>query len=90
MNGGYNLVTDSAILLMTEAGLKKNASSVLEECLMNIFCHINGQQASFTCYDCGPLNHGSLIAGALLMLLVDLGILEFSVAIFFWQMVRYI
>ena len=88
LNGQYNLTGDHPMLYMSEAGLGKTASCVLEEYLMNVITNINGEQANFNVYDCGPLNHGSLVAAALLMLLVDLGLIEFSLAIFFWQNVR--
>ena len=55
---------------------------------MFLLLHLNGEQFQFIVFDCGPLNHCAIVAGALMMLLVDLGLVEFSMAIFFWQNVR--
>jgi hypothetical protein len=83
--GFYNLIKNAVHLLLTEAGIKKTASGVLEEIVMYILRTIQGEQFIGFIFDCGPLNHCALITAALLMLLVDLGVVEFAVAAFFWQ-----
>ena len=51
VNRAYDLVSDCALLMMSEAGLAKNSSAVLEEILMNIINHINGEQFIFLVFD---------------------------------------
>ena len=85
LNGQYDFVQKCINCFLSEGGIKKDSDAVFEEILLNLIYNLNGEQGLVMCFDCAPNNYCSLLTAAMLLLFVELGLVEFAVALFFWQ-----
>ena len=85
LTGEYNLLNNTSVFYISEGGSSKGSSAIFEEILVSLLLELKGEQGYIACMDCAPANTSSLLTGAMLMLFVELGLVEFAVIIFFWQ-----
>ena len=85
--GLYDMIHRTMTSILTETGLhgKKDAYGVLEEIVVEALLHANGERFGVFVFDCGPLNHGSVIAACLPQLLCDLGVFDVCRVYFYQQ-----
>jgi hypothetical protein len=60
----------------------KNTNVVIDELLIELLTNVNGEKIGVFVFDCGPLNRNNSVAHTM-QLLVDLGIFETAIAVFF-------
>jgi hypothetical protein len=86
VNGQYDLVRDILVSYLPELGAgSKDSSGVIDEILLNLLEHTNGERVLVLVFDCGPLNYRPQIAMALAQALVDMGWFSFVQIIYFSQ-----
>jgi hypothetical protein len=85
LTGQYDLIKNASTFYISEGGSSKGSSAIFEEILVALMLELKGEQGYVAVMDCAPANTSSLLTGAMLLLFVELGLVEFAVIIFFWQ-----
>jgi hypothetical protein len=86
LTGFSNMAKDNFVALLTELGVcGKDSVKIATEVLMYTIATITTQRIIILLMDCGPLNHGNMIAQILIQFMVDLGLCDHAEVIFFVQ-----
>jgi len=86
LHGATDVLREWPHFLLPEIGMgSKNASSVVDEIILNLLSDLNGEKFVVIYMDCASLNQNGLVMLALPQFLVDIGVAKAVMLVYFWQ-----